>query len=57
MSSSILSWLRIIAAAPIAARRRFIPSRVRDFTVPRGSPSLSEIFDCDRPSKYMSSIT
>src|SRR4029453_2109709 len=42
---------------PSAVGRRFIPSRVRDFTVPSGSPSLSEIFDCDRPSKYMSSIT
>jgi len=42
---------------PIVVRSRFIPSRVRDFTVPSGSPSFSEIFDCDSPSKYMSSIT
>ncbi len=58
MSSSILV---VVAhhrgSPPIAVRSRFIPSRVRDFTVPSGRPSLSEIFDCDSPSKYMSSIT
>ena len=40
-----------------SARSRRIASSVRDFTVPSGSPVRSAICDCERPSKYIRSIT